>query len=239
MVRRKVLGDRPAAMSQAARMVATMTDQTATFPPDPKAVLHRYLRVQRDHFLGKLDGLGERELRWPMTPTGTNLLGLVKHVGSVQLGYLGEVFDRPFGRALPWFDDDAEVNADMWVTPEETSEEIIELFRFSSTHADATIDALDIDSTGFVSWWPPHRQTVTLHLILVHLTVEIARHAGHADIIRELIDGFAGNNDGNLPEQSADEWRAYRSRLEQAAERAAEVGQSEQLGLYNNDQPVS
>jgi uncharacterized damage-inducible protein DinB len=198
-----------------------MTKAVTAAPPDFKATLHRYLRVQRDTFLAKLDGLGERDLRWPMTPTGTNLLGLVKHVASVQLDYLGEVFGRPAGRALPWFDDGAEVNADMWATADETSEEIIELFRFSSSHADATVDALDIDSTGHVPWWPPERQPVTLHQILVHLTVEIARHAGHADIIRELIDGSAGNNDGNLPEQSEAEWGAYRSRLERVAEDAA------------------
>jgi hypothetical protein len=161
-----------------------------------------------------------------MTPTGTNLLGLVKHVASVQLGYLGEIFGRPAGRALPWFDDDAEINADMWATADETSTEIVELFRFSSAHADATIDALDLDATGTVPWWPPHRQRVTLHLILVHLTVETARHAGHADIIRELLDGSAGNGDGNLPAQSAAEWSAYRSRLERAAEEAA-AGQAE------------
>ncbi len=98
-----------------------------TTPPDPKATLHRYLRVQRDQLVAKLDGLGEGDIRRPMTPTGTNLLGLVKHVASVQIGYFGEVFDRPHGLALPWFDDDAEVNADLWATADETREGILEL----------------------------------------------------------------------------------------------------------------
>ena len=53
---------------------------------------------------------------------------------------------------------------------------------------------------------PPERQQVTLQQIMVHVTVEIARHAGHADIVRELIDGAAGDNDGNLPDQTAQEW---------------------------------
>lgn len=197
---------------------------TAPSPADPKATLHRYLRVQRDTLLAKLDGLSERDLRWPMTPTGTNLLGLVKHVASVQLGYFGEVFDRPAGRALPWFDKGAEVNADMWATADETRDEIIDLYRFSSAHADATIEALDLDAPGLVPWWPPERRHVTLHQILVHMTVETARHAGHADIIREFTDGSAGNNDGNLPEQTAAEWSAYRSRLERAAEEASQRG---------------
>jgi uncharacterized damage-inducible protein DinB len=193
---------------------------TATNPAAPKAILHRYLRVQRDTLFAKLDGLSEREVRWPMTPTGSNLLGIVKHVASVQLGYFGEIFDRPSGRALPWLDDGAEVNADMWVTADETREEIVDLHMFSAAHADATIEALDLDSPGLVPWWPPERQRVTLHQILVHMTVETARHAGHADIIRELLDGSAGNNDGNLPDLPAAEWSAYRSRLEQAAEEA-------------------
>jgi uncharacterized damage-inducible protein DinB len=196
---------------------------TAT-PPDPKAVLHRYLRVQRDHLLAKLDGLGEREVRWPMTPTGTNLLGLVKHVASVQLGYLTEVFDRPLERDLPWFDDDADTNADLWATADETREEIIDLYRYSAAQSDATIDSLDLDAPGLVPWWGPDREQVTLHQILVHMVVEIARHAGHADIIREMIDGSAGNEDGNLPEMTAAEWAVYRERLERAAEEAATRG---------------
>jgi len=189
--------------------------------PTPKQTLQHYLRVQRDQLLAKLDGLGERDLRWPMTPTGTNLLGIVKHVASVQLGYLGDVFGRPSGRDLPWLGPDAELNADMWATADETSAEIIELYKFSCEHADATVAVLELDATGWVPWWFEGRRTVTLHQILVHLTIDIARHAGHADILRELIDESAGNGDGNLAELSPEDWLAYRGRLEAAAEQAA------------------
>jgi uncharacterized damage-inducible protein DinB len=189
-------------------------------PPDPKATLHRYLRVSRDQLVAKLDGLGELDIRRPMTGTGTNLLGLVKHVASVQIGYFGEVFDRPHGLALPWFDDDAEVNADLWATADETREGILELHEVSARHSDATIETLDLDSPGLVPWWGPDRH-VTLHQILVHVSIETARHAGHADIIREMIDGSAGNKDGNLSELTTAEWAAYRERLERAAEEAA------------------
>lgn len=192
-----------------------------TLSPDAKSVLHGQLRVQREQLLAKLDGLGEREARWPMTPTGTNLLGLVKHVASVQLGYLGDVFARPSGIALPWFDDDAEVNADMWATAQESRAQIVELHRLSAAHADATIDALELDSPGLAPWWPPAKRDVTLHQILVHVSVETARHAGHADILREQADGRAGNGDGNLPELTAQAWAAHRARLEQAALDAA------------------
>jgi uncharacterized damage-inducible protein DinB len=189
---------------------------------DPKRIIHRYLDKQRRALLAKLDGLGERDVRWPMTRTGTNLLGLVKHVASVELGYFGEVFDRPSDVPLPWFDEGAETNADMWATADEPREDIVALYRLAAVHADATIEALTLDSPGRVPWWPPEREQVTLHQIMVHVTAEIARHAGHADIIRELIDGTAGDNDGNLPDQSAQEWATHRLRLEEAAAEAAQ-----------------
>ena len=184
---------------------------------DQKQIIHRYLSIQRNALLAKLDGLGERDVRWPMTATGTNLLGLVKHVTSVELGYFGEVFDRPSNIPLLWLDEDAEINADMWATADESREEIVALYQQAATHADATIAALTLDAPGRVPWWPPEREQVTLHQIMVHVSVEMARHAGHADILRELIDGTAGNKDGNLPDQSAEEWAAYRKRLEETA----------------------
>ena len=188
---------------------------------DAKQTLHSYLRKVRDALLAKLDGLDERSVRWPMTPTGTNLLGLVKHTASMELGYFGEVFGRPADVDLPWLAEDAGMNADMWATADESREQIVELFRTAAAHADSTIEALDLDSPGYVPWWRPDDRDVTLHRILVHMCVEMARHAGHADIIRELIDGAAGDNDGNLAALSAVEWRSHRLRLEQAAVEAA------------------
>ena len=190
---------------------------------DPKRIIHRYLDKQRRALLEKLDGVDERAVRWPMTRTGTNLLGLVKHVASIELGYFGEVFDRPSNIRLPWFDEGAETNADMWATAEESREDIVALYQRAAVHADATIEALTLDSPGRVPWWwPPERQQVTLQQIMVHVSVEIARHAGHADIVRELIDGAAGDNDGNLPDQTAQEWATYRLQLEEAAVEAAQ-----------------
>ena len=184
-----------------------------------KATLHDYYKRQRADLLGKLDGLSEYDVRRPLTPTGTNLLGLVKHVASVELGYFGETFGRPPGRELLWFADGAELNADMWAAADESREEIVELHRFSAAHSDATIEALPLDAPGEVPWWQPEKRQVTLHRILVHMTVETARHAGHADIVRELVDGAAGQRAGdqNIPGQTADEWAAYRARIEDAA----------------------
>lgn len=186
-----------------------------------KDLLRAKLDEARGALLWKLDGLGEYELRRPMTPTGTNLLGLVKHTASVELDYFGRVFGRPTGIPLPWFADDAEPNADMWAPADQTSAEIIALSRAAAERTAATIDALDLDAEGTVPWWA--RNPVTLRQIIVHVTAEYARHAGHADIVRELIDGAAGMRPDatNLPAVDG-EWLAdYRQRLEAAAHEAA------------------
>jgi uncharacterized damage-inducible protein DinB len=184
-----------------------------------KATLHDYLRRRRSDLLGKLDGLSEYDARRPMTPTGTNLLGLVKHVASVELGYFGEVFGRPPGRELPWYGEGGEPDGDMWATADESRDDIVELHRFSAAHSDATIEALPLDAPGEVPWWPEERRHVTLQRILVHMVVETSRHAGHADILRETIDGTSGQfaGDQNVPGRTAEEWAAYRARIEEAA----------------------
>jgi hypothetical protein len=189
---------------------------------DPKDDLQRYLQLAREAVLWKLDGLSEYDIRRPLTPTGTNLLGLVKHLASVELGYFGDCFGRPSGEVLAWEAEGAELNADMWATPGESREQITGLYRRAWAHSDATISELPLDAIGRVPWWPPDRREVTLHRILVHTIGETARHAGHADIVRELIDGAAGLRDGvsNLPEGDAAWWADYRGRLESAAREA-------------------
>ncbi|MDX6273504.1 MAG: hypothetical protein QOJ92_714 [Frankiales bacterium] len=186
---------------------------------DPKDDLKRYLQIAREALLWKLEGLPEYDARRPLTPTGTNLLGLVKHVASVEAGYFGDTFGRPFPEPLPWFDEGAEPNADMWATPEESTEDVVGLYRRVWVHSDTTIDALPLDALGHVPWWPEERREVTLHRILIHMTTETHRHAGHADIVRELVDGAVGlraDND-NLPEVDRAWWEAYRERLERTA----------------------
>lgn len=197
--------------------------------PSAKDHLHRYLQSGRNAVLWKLDGLGEYDARRPLTPTGTNLLGLVKHLASVELGYLGDTFDRPHDIDLPWFAEDAETNADMWATAAESRADIVGLYHAAWRHGDATIAALDLDDTGTVLHWHPDRATVTLHQILIHLIAETHRHAGHADILREGIDGSTGMQDGNdnMPGEDRAWWGTYRDRLEEVAEQAgADAGGS-------------
>ncbi len=193
---------------------------------DPKAAIRHYLQQGRESLLWKLDGVSEYDVRRPLVPTGTNLLGVVKHVAGTEAGYFGLVFDRPFPEPLPWMSEDAAVNSDMWATAAETREEIIALYRRVWAHSDATLEALPLDAPGRVPWWPPERWDVTLHRIGLHMIAETHRHAGQLDLGRELIDGAAGLRPdvSNLPEGDEQWWSDYRARLEAVAREAGSPG---------------
>ena len=193
--------------------------------PEPKADLHGYLRQARQAVLRKLDGLSEYDVRRPLVPTGTNLLGLVKHLATVEWGHFGAAFGRPFAESLPWVEPAAEPNADMWATPDEPRDRIVALYRRIAVHSDTVIDALPLDAVGRVPWWPAEDSEVTLQHILLHTVAETHRHAGHADIVRELVDGSAGSSDPGELLPAGDEawWRRHRDRLEQAARQAGGV----------------
>jgi uncharacterized damage-inducible protein DinB len=190
---------------------------------DAKADLRRYLQDAREALLWKLDGLAEYDIRRPLTPTGTNLLGLVKHLAGVELWYFGDAFGRPPGER-PWSADDARTNADFWATPDESRGQIVGAYRRAWAHADQTIEALGLDAVGHVPWWPAGRRKVTLHRILVHVVAETSRHAGHADIVREMIDGAAGLQPGadNLRTRDLKWWDDYRNQLERVARQASQ-----------------
>ncbi|MGJ6979772.1 DinB family protein [Aestuariimicrobium soli] len=191
--------------------------------PTPSETLKKYLTEARSSMLQKLEGLDERALRWPHTPTGANLLGIVKHCASVELGYLGDCFGRPSGVPLPWFDEGAEPNADFWCTPDESADDIRALVQAAADSTNSTLDALPLDAEGHVPWWTG-RERVTLHQIAVHLLYDISRHAGHLDIVRELTDGSVGLRapGDNLPTM---DWPAYRSRLEELADESQKVSE--------------
>ena len=189
---------------------------------DHKQILHAGLRRQRLALLQKLEGLSERDVRLPRTPTGTNLLGLVKHAAAVELEYFGETFGRPAEVQLPWVAAGLpeEDNVDMFAAEGESLEDVLEFARRCFAHADATITALDADAPGRVAWWPDDKAEVTLAQIIAHVALDEARHAGHADILREQIDGQAGLRapGNNLPPWDADRWAAHVDRLTAIAE---------------------
>jgi uncharacterized damage-inducible protein DinB len=190
-------------------------------PVDTKQTLCRYLQTARDAVLWKLDGLAERDLRMPRTASGTNLLGLVKHLAGVEAEYFGSCLGRPFPDTIPWLDEDAEPEADMWATADESPEQIVQLYRDVQAFADATIAGLPLDAPAHVPWWRP--EETTLHRLLVHMIAETARHAGHIDILREHIDGRRGllATAPNLPDVDDAWWRNHVARLTEIAERTA------------------
>ncbi|MDX6264140.1 MAG: hypothetical protein QOH84_5828 [Kribbellaceae bacterium] len=160
---------------------------------DLKAELLKTLRSSRAVMLDKLTGLPEYDQRRPLTPTGTNLLGLVKHLAGLEYGYLGESFGRPPLERPSWFRDDPSTEIDMLTTPDESTTYITDVYRKACSHADATITDLDLDTPGHVAHWAPGHQQTTLGVLLIRMSAETSQHAGHADIIRELIDAGSGS----------------------------------------------
>jgi uncharacterized damage-inducible protein DinB len=184
--------------------------------------MHRYLQAARDALVWKLDGLSERQARLPRTPTGISLLGLLKHCLNVEVGYFGPTFGREFpapDELVPEevFTDDPQ--ADWYADEDESKEGLIDLARRAWAFADQTINDLPLDAPGLVPWWPPERQEVTLQRIIVHVTYDIARHAGQADIMREEIDATIGCQPESTNIPDGYDWPAYVAKLTALANR--------------------
>jgi uncharacterized damage-inducible protein DinB len=152
-----------------------------------KESLQVALDRHRDAVLWKLEGLGDDDLRRQMTPSGTSLLGLVKHLAAVEYGWFCDTFGRQT-EPLPFDDDDPD--ADLRIEPGETTEDVLAFYARARAAADQAIDELDVEDTG-TAWFG---EAVTMRWVLIHMVEETARHAGHADILRELIDGMAGDH---------------------------------------------
>ncbi|MCD0481089.1 DinB family protein [Streptacidiphilus sp. ASG 303] len=153
-----------------------------------KEILHRALDRHRDAVLWKIEGLDDERLRRPMTPSGTNLLGLVKHLAGAELGWFCEAFGRETG-PLP-FDLDADEESDLRVEPHESTADVVAFYARARAAADRTIAELDLDAVG-TAWFG---DAVSLRFVLVHMATETARHAGHMDVLRELADGATGDH---------------------------------------------
>jgi Protein of unknown function (DUF664) len=180
------------------------------------ADLQRYLRQGRDGLLRSLDGLSEYDARRPLTPTGTNLLGLVKHLVGVEQGYLVSSVGRA-APVLPW-DADGSVwdGADMWARADESREWVLDLYRGAWVLVDAALAEVPLDAPATVAWWPEERRTTTFGHLVVRVVAETAQHAGHADILRELLDGQAGRDHDD--QGDADQWAEYVARIQAAAD---------------------
>ncbi|MFJ5938511.1 DinB family protein [Streptomyces sp. NPDC093071] len=183
--------------------------------------LHGRLRRDREALLWKLDGLSAYDARRPLTATGTNLLGLVKHVATVEARYFGEVFGRPSPEPLPrWQDSDG---GDLWAAEDETLDEIVGFYRRTWEHSDATIEELALDAPGHVPWWPEPYDDTNLFAVMVHVLGESVRHTGHADILREGLDGRTGLRPEHEKQIDEEARAAYCAKIEQAARSAAAI----------------
>lgn len=181
-------------------------------------ILLDYLQAARDAVVWKLDGVSDYDARRPLTPTGTNLLGLVKHLGFVELGYFVESFGRPLPVASPFDDPDADPHDDLYAFADETREGVLDLYRLSWQESARTFESRDLDAPALVPWWPAERGETTLGRLLVHVIAETNRHAGHVDILRETLDGATGMRAGatNLPDGY--DFPAYVARVQAIAD---------------------
>ncbi|HEX4433863.1 MAG TPA: DinB family protein [Acidimicrobiales bacterium] len=189
---------------------------------DQKAVLQRYLQAARDALVWKLEGLTERDARLPRTPTGNSLLGVVKHCLNVEAGYFGPTFGRQFPTSDELVPDEAlrqDPQADWYADAQESKDGLIDLSHRVWAFADQTINELELDARGQVAWWPPDRQEVTLQRVMVHVTYDLARHAGQADIMREQLDKTIGALPENSNVPDGYDWPAYVAKLTALADR--------------------
>lgn len=200
---------------------------------DELSMLRRYLQQSRDALLAKVDGLSERQARLPLTGTGLSLAGLLKHTANTEIGYLGTCF----GRDWPTPDDplyvtdeafEADPQADFTLGREQSLADLVDFARRAWAFADTNLTELaagpdGLDTMGRVPWW--RAGAITLRQAIVHTSTDEARHAGHADILRESLDGSAGLVPGNenLPEL---DWAAHRERMQQLADSFADEAQS-------------
>jgi hypothetical protein len=177
---------------------------------DEKELLRTHLRLIQQSLLWKLEGLSDADLRRPMTRTGTNLIGIVKHLTGVTYGCLCSAFGRE-RETFPWeFDEELFYGLDMWATLDEPPAEIIDAYRRACDAAAQTIDELELDTTG------KHHSgvTVSLRWMILNVLQDTTRHAGHADVVRELIDGRVGMRAGDPMVSEDDEHlRMYLARM--------------------------
>ena len=207
--------------------MAQTTTGLAGSPADheQKQVLKKYLQETREALLWKLEGLTEKQARWPLVPSGNNLLGLVKHCANIEIGYFGPTFGREWPNPEELVSEQAweeDLQADWYATADESVASITDLYRRAWAFCDETINTLPLDTIGHVPWWKTG--DVTLFRIIVHVTDELARHAGHADILRELTDRSVGLsvNNSNLPDWDKSEFELYVEKLKNLAERAGD-----------------
>jgi uncharacterized damage-inducible protein DinB len=155
------------------------------YTADEAETLQGFLDFHRATLLWKLEGLDDEQVRRPMVPSGTSLLGIVKHLAYVERWWFQQMWagEEP---SYPWTDDDPD--ADWRVEPDETTGKILALYRGECDRSREVVAAAP--SLDELAHHP--RRKLSRRWILVHMIEETARHVGQADILREQIDGATG-----------------------------------------------
>jgi hypothetical protein len=154
---------------------------------DEKTSLRVSVDRHRDVVLWKIEGLDDEQLRRPMTPSGTSLLGMVKHLAAVEYGWFCSTFGREV-EPMPFDEDDPD--ADLRIAPDETTADILAFYGRARAAANAAVAEIELDTLGTAWFGDP----VSMRWVLIHMIEENARHCGHIDILRELIDGATGDH---------------------------------------------
>lgn len=148
---------------------------------DEKSTLLGFLDYLRDSVAAKTAGLSDAQARQALVPSGTSLLGLVKHLRAVELGWF----------AWSFAGEDGLTPADGQLAPDDTVESVVAGYLEAAAHCNQLLAPASLDQRAARSR-RAGEEPATLRWILVHLVEETARHAGHADILREQIDGSVG-----------------------------------------------
>lgn len=154
---------------------------------DEKATLLGYLDWHRATLLTKVEGLTDEQAKWSPVPSGTSLFGLVAHLAMVERWWFTAVMADADEVDFPWTDDDPDAD---WRGPEgATLADVVRLYEEECERSRAVTADVDLDA---VMSTRRARHTRNAREIVVHMVEETARHNGHADILRELLDGVTG-----------------------------------------------
>jgi hypothetical protein len=152
-----------------------------------KESLQASLNRHRDAVVWKLQGLDDTELRRATLPSGNTLLGMVKHLATWEYIWICRTFGHPTEQ-LPI--DEGDDYADVRIDPGDSTAGILAFYSRSRAAADQVIGGVDLDEAGTTMFG----DTVSLRWAVIHILEDTARHAGHIDIMRELIDGMVGDH---------------------------------------------
>ena len=169
-------------------MIAAIDPETRPEPPhagSEREVLSGFLDYQRQTLIWKVSGISEEDLGRRLVPSATTLLGMVKHLAYVERWWFQAVFA---GREMPFPWSDADPDADFRLEAGETAADIVALYQAEVAIAQQIVAAAA--SLEDIARIPSRDQS--LRWIMVHMIEETARHCGHADILRELLDGATG-----------------------------------------------